>query len=179
MSIQLNRVLMSAALAFSLLTLGGCGKGAKSDVLAEYHGQMETILDHITEINDSMNEINPDSETAVDELLSYFDALQEEFGIMADLTAPEQFSSIDELADEALENMITANEMYHEAFSNGSYNEYIAEAADEYYARVNKRLQFIILILHNETPEGDGVTVTTSITTTSPIESFRHSISAD
>ena len=75
--------------------------------------------------------------------------------------------------------MTTANEMYHEAFSNGSYNEYIAEAADEYYARVNKRLQFIILILHNETPEGDGVTVTTSTTTTSPIESFRHSISAD
>ncbi len=173
MHIPFHRFLLTMALALTLFTLGGCGKQAKPDKLEEYHSQMETILNNIADINDSMNQIDPDAETAVDELLSCFDSLQTEFGAMADLSAPEQFSSIDELADEALENMITANEMYHEALSNGSYNEYIAEAADEYYARVNKRLQYIILILHNETPEGDGVTVTTNITTTSPIKSLQ------
>jgi len=141
------------------LALSGCGESKESAALKQYHSDMETVLQNISDINTAMNSIDAQSETATDELLSCFDSLEAEFSTMAGLTAPNQFSSIDELADEAMENMISANEMYHEAFSNGSYNEYIAEAADEYYARVNKRLRFIIQILHGETPEGDGVTV--------------------
>lgn len=142
------------------LLLTSCGNSQEAEQLKAYRTEMDTIFQSISDINDTMNNIDTESETATDELLSCFDSLEAELSAMSQLTAPDQFSSIDQLADEALENMTTANELYHDAFSNGSYNEYTAEAAGEYYARVNKRLQYIIQILHGETPEGDGVTVT-------------------
>lgn len=142
------------------LFLTSCGKSQEAEQLKTYRTEMDTIFQNISDINDTMNNIDTETETATDDLLSCFDSLEAELSAMSQLTAPDQFSSIDELASEALENMTTANELYHEAFSNGSYNEYTAEAASEYYARVNKRLQYIIQILHGETPEGDGVTVT-------------------
>lgn len=170
-----KKLTMLLVLGTLCITLSGCGESKTSNELKEYRTQMETILGNISEINSNMNDIDESSEAAVEELLSYLDSLEGEFASMAELTAPSQFSSIDELADQAYDNMVTTNEMYHEAFSNSSYNEYVAEAALEYYERVNKRLQIIIQLLHGETPEGDGVTVTTDTTTTSPLKSYNDS----
>lgn len=154
------------------IILTSCGKSQESEELKAYRTQMDTVFQNISDINDTMNTIDTESETATDDLLSCFDSLETELSGMAEFTAPTQFSSIDKLADEAYENMTTANELYHEAFSNGSYNEYTAEAASEYYARVNKRLQYIIQILHGETPEGDGVTVTMESGTKTSLPDF-------
>ena len=169
---QFSRYFTALFLLTMTMVLTSCGKSQESEELKTYRTQMDTVFQNISDINDTMNNIDTESETATDDLLSCFDSLESELSGMADLTAPSQFSSVDKLADEAYENMTTANELYHEAFSNGSYNEYTAEAASEYYARVNKRLQYIIQILHGETPEGDGVTVTMESGTKTSLPDF-------
>ena len=169
---QFSRSFILCFLFMMSLALTSCGKSQDSGELQTYRTQMDTAFQNISDINETMNSIDTESETATDDLLACFDSLETELSDMATLTAPSQFSSVDKLADEAYENMTTANELYHEAFSNGSYNEYTAKAAGEYYARVNKRLQYIIQILHGETPEGDGVTVTMESGTKTSLPDF-------
>ncbi len=47
---------------------------------------------------------------------------------------------------------------YHEAYSNGSYNEYTAEYARQNYSRAYKRVQIIITFLHGEEPSDADLT---------------------
>ena len=79
---------------------------------------------------------------------------------MAELTVPERFSAVDSLADEADENMQQAVALYHRAYESETFDEGVAQAAREYYDRANIRIQYIIMILHGEIPEGEGITYT-------------------
>ena len=115
------------------LSVTGCGENKD---LTKYRKEMDEFFADIEIIHNKMNTIDAESEV------------------------PEEFSSLESLADEASENMSLAVENYHDAYSKDSYNEYTAATADEYYARANKRLQYMIDILHGKMPEGDGVTIT-------------------
>ena len=136
----------------------GCGEDAE---LTKYKTEMDSFFTDVEAIHNRMNSINKESETALDELFQCLDELDTEFKLMAAINVPEEFSSVETLADEASENMSLAVEKYHEAYSKDSYNEYTAATADEYYARANKRFQYMIDILHGKMPEGEGVTITT------------------
>ena len=94
------------------------------------------------------------------ELLGYLDALAEDIEWMAELEVPEQFSAVESLADEADENMKQAVALFHAAYDGDTYDDGSAQAALEYYNRANIRIQYIIVILHGEIPEGEGVTYT-------------------
>ena len=135
----------------------GCGENKD---LTKYKSEMDEFFADVELIHNKMNTIDKDSETALDELFDCLDDLDNEFKAMASIEVPEEFSSIESLADEASENMTLAVEKYHEAYSNDSYNEYTAATADEYYARANKRFQYMIDILHGKMPQGEGVTIT-------------------
>ena len=121
---------------------------------------MDNFFLEVETIHNTMNSIDPESETALDELFECLDDLDLLFASMAELEVPSDFSNVEELADEASENMTLAVENYHNAYSNDSYNAYTAGTANEYYARANKRLQYIIDILHGELPEGNDVVIT-------------------
>ena len=54
--------------------------------------------------------------------------------------------------------MTEAVKSYHEAYSNGSYNEYTAEYARQNYSRAYKRVQIIITFLHGEEPSDADLT---------------------
>ena len=54
--------------------------------------------------------------------------------------------------------MTQAVESYHEAYSNGGYNQLTADYAKENYARAYKRIQIIITFLHGEQPENVNLT---------------------
>lgn len=141
--------------------LSGCGE---DETLTAYQEDMNTFFEHIADIDDGMNAIandaSTDDATKRKRLLSYLDQFQAEVTWMAELETPDQFSAADSLADEADENMRQAVELYHRAYEAEVYDEAAAQAAREYYDRANLRIQYIIMILHGEIPEGEGIIYT-------------------
>lgn len=152
-----GRALLLCTVAMLCILLTACGQ---NEELTAYQEDMDTFFEHIAAYNDSMNAIDASAENAREELLSYLDQLAAEFTWMAELAVPEQFSAVESLADEADENMRQAVLLYHEAYEAEVFDEPVAEAAREYYDRANIRIQYIILILHGEIPEGEGITYT-------------------
>lgn len=140
-----------------VLVVTGCGT---NEDLTKYKNEMDKFFSNVEILDNRMNSIDYEKETALDELFSCLDDLDKEFKAMAKIEVPSEFSSIELLADEASENMTLAVEKYKEAYSHDSYNEYTAATADEYYARANKRFQYMIDILHGKMPEGDNITIT-------------------
>lgn len=139
------------------LSVTGCGEDKE---LTEYKEKMDTFFSEVEIIHNKMNTIDPESEDALDDLFECLDDLDAQFATMAAIEVPDEFSSLESLADEASENMSLAVENFHNAYSADSYNEYTAATAEEYYARANKRLQYMIDILHGKMPEGDDVIIT-------------------
>lgn len=140
-----------------VLFLTGCGE---DEALNNYQKDMETFFEHMAEFDENMNAIDIGQEDYVTQLLSYLDALDAEVAWMAELEVPEQFSVVDDLADEASENMRQAVSYFHMAYEAEEFNPNYEEAAREYYKRANLRIQYIIMLLHGEIPEGEGITYT-------------------
>lgn len=139
------------------LFLTGCGE---DEALDAYQADMETFFGHIAEFDENINAIDTGQEDYVAQLLEYLDALDAEVAWMAELEVPEQFSVVDNLADEASENMRQAVSYFHMAYEAEEFNPNYEEAAREYYQRANIRLQYIVMLLHGEIPEGEGITYT-------------------
>lgn len=152
-----NKLVILCFVLLCGLFLTACGE---DETLTAYQEDMNTFFEHIASYNDGMNAINADDADATDQLLSYLDQLQAEITWMAELTVPDRFSAVDSLADEADENMQQAVSLYHRAYESEVFDEGAAQAAREYYDRANIRIQYIIMILHGEIPEGDGITYT-------------------
>ena len=148
------RILFAAVLASAMLT--GCGEDPE---LTRFRQSMDEFCTKVSEIDSSINSIDAESENATDELLSDLDELELVFQSFAELDFPEEFDYLEELADESSECMTEAVKSYHEAFSNGSYNEYTAEYAKEYYSRAYKRVQIIITFLHGEEPDDADLSI--------------------
>ena len=152
-----NKFMILCAILLCGLCLSGCGE---DETLTAYQEDMNTFFEHIADYNDGMNAIDASADDATQQLLSYLDQLEAEIAWMAELETPDQFSAADSLADEADENMRQAVELYHRAYEAEVFDEAAAQAAREYYDRANLRIQYIIMILHGEIPEGDGITYT-------------------
>lgn len=142
---------------FCILFLTGCGE---DEALDTYQKEMETFFEHMAEFDENMNAIDVSQEDYVSQLLSYLDALDAEVAWMAELEVPEQFSAVDDLADEASENMRQAVSYFHMAYEAEEFMPNYEEAAREYYERANLRIQYIIMLLHGEIPEGENITYT-------------------
>lgn len=153
----MNKIVILCVVLLCGLWMTGCGE---DETLTAYQEDMNTFFEHIAEYNDGMNSIDASAEDATQQLLSYLDRLQAEITWMAELETPEQFSVADSLADEADENMRQAVELYHRAYEADVFDEATAQAAREYYDRANLRIHYIIMILHGEIPEGEGITYT-------------------
>jgi len=137
--------------------LTGCGKKETTDELSTYQLSMETFCDNISYINDKINSLDGTGESDVEELLENLDSLDDQFAQMAELIVPDEFAAVDELADEASENMSMAVSYYHQAYEGESFNKNYADAAYEYYTRANVRLGYILQILHGEEISGENV----------------------
>ncbi len=137
------------------LALAACGE---DPVLSRFRDEMDNFCTRISEIDSSINNIDAQSENAISELLACLDDLDLIFQDFAELDFPEEFDYLEELADEAGQYMTEAVKSYHEAYSNGSYNEYTAEYARQNYSRAYKRVQIIITFLHGEEPSDADLT---------------------
>lgn len=141
-------MLITAILTTAILT--ACGEDPE---LVQFRKNIDDFCNKIAVIDSAMNNIDAESDGAVAEFLGYLDDLDIVFQSFANLDFPEEFDYLEATADEASQYMTTAAESYHEAYSNGSYNEYTAEYAYGNYSRAYKRIQIIISFLHGETPD--------------------------
>lgn len=133
-----------------LLMLTGCGKNKDIEI---YKTNMTQFFENINILNDSINNLDPESENVSQELLPLLDSLEQSFTQMASLEVPEDFPGVAELAQDADKYMTEAVSYYHQAYENGEYDKTAADIAYQNYQVANKRLQYIIQILHGDIPE--------------------------
>lgn len=151
MSFKIKKT-VSGVLCFMVFALisTGCGRDASLD---EYKKAMETFYAKIVLVDEGMNVLNSENDPNGDKLLEYLDELNLIVSDMAEISVPEQFSSVESLGDEAAENMQKAVELYHQFYDQEEYNENLEAAAYEYYERANLRIRYIRDILHGELPD--------------------------
>ena len=125
----------------TMLSLTACGSDPE---LTKFKTEMDDFCTSISEIDTAINNIDAESETAINTLLGYLDNLDTEFQDFAALDFPEEFDYLESLADESSEYMTEAVKSYHDAYSDNSYNEYTAAYANENYSSSYKRVQIII-----------------------------------
>ncbi len=128
-------ILIAAVLVSAMLT--ACGEDRE---LTQFRKSIDDFCDKVSQIDSAMNNIDAEGDNAV-------------FQSFAKMDFPAEFDYLEQTADEASTYMTTAVENYHEAYSNGSYNEYIAEYAYGNYSRACKRVQIILSFLRGETPD--------------------------
>lgn len=145
-----HTVTLTLSVLLAVFAMTGCGKNETADELSSYQASMTTFCDNISYINDQINALDGTGESDVETLLKNLDTLDDQFAQMAELSVPEEFAAIDNLADEASENMTMAVSYYHEAYDSDTFNSNYADAAYEYYTRANIRLGYILQILHGE-----------------------------
>lgn len=153
---------MIAVLALTMCFLSGCGAKGSSALVNEYKTSMEKFFDGLKTVDADINKINPDDQDAINKLFEQFDTMDKAYASMAELTVPtegvpETFVYIPELSKSASEYMTQANGYLHDSFAESSYNEHTLEAAMECYKRANKRVQFIITLLHGEYPKDESI----------------------
>ena len=151
-----NKELTWFFIIIAIFLLTGCGKDPK---LTQFQEEIETFCINISLLDTSINNIDAASETADQELLGYLDELNVEFQKLALIDFPEEFDYLQSLSVEASEYMTEAVTNYHSAYSDGAYDESIAEYAHENYSRAYKRVQIIITFLHGEEPDDADLTI--------------------
>lgn len=133
-----------------MILLIGCGR---DKALEEYKSNMETFYSDIAACDLTINSIDVESDSSVQDLLTALDNLEASFTWMASLPIPDEFASIEILAAESSEYMTNAVVLYHQAYESEPFDITTAQTAKEYYDRANKRVMYILSILHGEIPD--------------------------
>lgn len=143
----------------TILCLTACGHTNEEKELADFSSSISDFTASIQDANQQINELDVNDANASQELLSILDGLDEKFKELADLSVPEQYQSIETLADEASENMTNAVSYFHSAYEGEVFDEQDADVAYQYYTRAMVRIEYIGYVLVGEIPENDHVTV--------------------
>ena len=152
-NIMKNIFRTAAAVLFlctAVFSAAGCGNDKALD---DYRSSMDEYYNEVSSYNDAINDIDPKADDAGDQLLKQLDGLNDATAKMAALDVPEQFSSVEELADDAADYMNKAVTLYHQAYSADPYDPDLADEGRQYYERANKRIVYILKILHGEAPQ--------------------------
>ena len=134
-----------------MMFLAGCGE---KEELTKFHEDMNYFYTEVSAIEASIASIDESSENAVATLLINLEQLAEQFQNLAELDVPEEFVSIEDLADDAAEYMHEAVRLYGEAYEEDYVSDSLIHAATENYESAMKRVNYIALLLQGEIPEG-------------------------
>lgn len=148
-----KRYIISVIVSAALL-LCGCGE---SKELSTFRTDFNSFCTSVAEIDNSINSIDASAEDASAQLLTLLDELDVKFQELAALEIPKQFAYMEELADDASENMTLAVENYHTAFEAEFFDSNSANIASQYYERAYKRVQYMITFMHGEIPDDENV----------------------
>ena len=151
---MLKRFTLLIALMMSMLVFTGCGE---KEELTVYEENMKNFYAEISEIENAIAEIDESSENAVNTLLINMEEMAACFQTLANMDVPQEFISIEELADDASAYMDEAVRLYSEAYEEDYVSDALVQAATENYESAMKRINYIAVLLQGEIPEGATV----------------------
>lgn len=146
---------------FSGLTLTSCGNLASQETSA-YQNDMTDFTNKIVELGENINRIDADSETAVSELLSYYDEMDAAFFSLTEMDIPDEYADAEILAERASKYMTQAVLYYHTAFESETFDDMALETANTYYEKAITYVNYIgeVLLGSHVTFEDSGAATT-------------------
>lgn len=158
-NIAKSGLMLSAA--FLSLCLFGCGNTDDSEKeLADFSSQISDFTEYIKETDIKINGLDSKDKASVDTLLEILDDMDAEFQKLSKIEVPGQYQDVENLADEASENMSLAVSCFHTFFENEQPSGQYADVAYEYYSRAMKRVKYIgYMLTGGEIPEDENVTI--------------------
>ena len=148
-----NRILIGL-LSLGMFAVCGCGE---KEELTTFKENMDTFYTEVSAIETAMTAIEEESEDAVDSLLFQMEQMKSQFDLLADFDVPQEFISVEELADDAAGYMSEAVRLYGEAYEEDYISDAMIQAAAENYDSAMKRINYIAVLLQGEIPEGATV----------------------
>ena len=141
--------------------LFGCGKTTDEEkALADFSEKISDFTEYIKETDEKINNLDPADKASIDSLLQILDDMDDAFQAFSEIDAPTQYQDIENLAQEASENMSLAVSYYHAFFENEPFSEQDADTAYDYYKRAMKRVRYIgYMLTGGEIPEDENVTI--------------------
>ena len=134
-----------------MIIFSGCGE---KEELTIFKDEMDNFYTQIFNIEADMHEIEEEDENSLDSLLFSLEEMSVQFEKLAELEVPEEFISIEELADDASDYMNEAVRLYSEAYEEDYVSDSLIQAAIENYDSAMKRINYIAILLQGEIPEG-------------------------
>lgn len=142
------------------LCLSSCGKSTNSQQeIAAFSTQVEDFTNTLKTTDEQINSLSLTDTNTPDELLEILDNLAIEFNNFSELSAPNQYKSIEKLADEANSYMTEAVSYYHDAFEGESFDSQYFDTAYFNYTCAMTRIKYIGYILVGEIPEDENINV--------------------
>ncbi|MCD8067815.1 MAG: hypothetical protein LUE87_02765 [Lachnospiraceae bacterium] len=148
-----NKIFTAVICILCVFVLSGCAT-SNSVKIASFEAQISTIIDSIEEINENMNAIDPDSDSAGTQMLKYMKELSSAIDNLAAIEVPSgEYQYVNDLAVEAQEYISEAITLYSQILSSGAeYAPDIADEAWQYYQKACRRISVIVSLLHGNTP---------------------------
>ena len=141
-------------LGLCLMFLAGCGE---KEELTLFKDKIDSFYTEVSMIESNIQAIDEESEGAVVTLLLQLEQMSQQFHQLAQLEVPEEFISVEAIADDAAEYMTEAVRLYEEAYEDDYVSDPLIQAASENYTSAMKRINYIAVILQGQIPEGATV----------------------
>lgn len=138
------RPILTLTMSFLILmaSLTGCGS-KKNESVETFRSDIDSFAASILEIDAQINTIDPYTDDAVTQLLTYYDALEAEFVSLSELNIPEDYEDVERLADKASEYMTTAVSYFHTAFESETLDTELLSQASVYYEKAFTFVNYI------------------------------------
>lgn len=133
----------------AVFLLSACGKEKEPDY-SEYISAINPIFENITAMDSKISDIDANDEESFTQLLSYIDEMALLYEELSLIEPPDEFMRTKSLASESYDYLLQSKVYLSEAFANNEINQAKLDNGIECYNRANKRLHYIIKILHNE-----------------------------
>ena len=151
---MLKKYTLILALFLCMSMITGCGE---KEELTTFKEEMKDFYTEVSAIESSINAIDEQAEDAVSALLIQLEQMSTQFQQLAELEVPEEFISVEDLADDAADYMYEAVRLYGEAYEEDYVSDSLIQAAAENYESAMKRINYIAVLLQGEIPEGATV----------------------
>ena len=137
-----------------MMALAGCGE---KEELTAFKENINNFYTEVSAIETAISSIDEQSEDAVATLLINLEQMSSQFQQLADMEVPEEFISVEDLADDTASYMHEAVRLYGEAYEEDYVSDSLIQAAAENYESAMKRINYIAVLLQGEIPEGATV----------------------
>lgn len=149
-----KRYVLVSCLILCMALFTGCGEKEELTVFKE---NVSKFYEEVSVIESNIASIDESSQDAVTTLLIYLEQMSLQFEQLAQMEIPQEFISIEALADDAFDYMKEAVRLYEEAYEEDYISDSLIQAATENYASAMKRVNYIAVLLQGEIPEGATV----------------------